>query len=123
MTSGLFIKGLQYELVFLYLVNEMRKISQMRVELNERSRSLELPAIGVWTTLQASHQINEAGKPIFSIVVGGVEVHKEEIPFKTGNADVKVYTSNPWVADTSTTPGSLPSQNGCIKDIIIEYKE
>jgi len=79
------------------------------------TKYFNLPAIGVWTTLQVSHQVNEAGNPIFSIVVGGVEVHKEKIPFKTGITDVKVFSA--------PLQPLLPAHKGYIKDIIIESKE
>jgi len=104
---GLCIRGLQYELGFSYTNTEMEVNFKGPIYFN-------LPAIGVWTTIQASHEVNEAGKPIFSIVVGGVEVHKEEIPFQTGYTDVKVYASN---------PASYHVQEGCIMNIIVESKE
>jgi len=111
-TSGLYIKGLQYELGFSF-IDTPTSLSLMRVDFMG-SKELELPAIGVWTTLQASHQVNEAGKSIFSIVVGGLEVHKKEIPFQNGNSDVKVFAATPTCAN---------AQKGYVKDIIIESKE
>jgi len=106
-TYGLCITGLQNELEFSYTN------TKMEVKFKE-PKYFNLPAIGVWTTLQASHEVNEAGKPIFSVMVGGVEVHKEEIPFQTGNSDVKVYASHPL---------EFRYQEGLIQYIIVESKE
>jgi len=102
---GLYVEGLQYTLRFSFGTTLMVNFKS--------SKQLNLPAIGVWTTLQASHHMNEAGKPIFNIVVEGVEVHKEEIPFNSGNADVKVGMA--WDPDPEV-------KKGYIKDIIIESK-
>jgi len=111
--SGLYIKGLQYELSFRFRGYGYGGPMDMVVQFKE-TKHFKRPAIGVWTTLQVSHQMNEEGKPIFSIVVGGVEVHKEEIPLKTGITDVNVYISNPV---------EYQVQEGCIKNIIIETME
>merc|ERR1712129_484091 len=113
--SGLYITGLQYELSFRFRGSTYLHLPEgdMVVQFKE-TKHFKRPAIGVWTTLQVSHQMNEEGKPFFNIVVGGVEVHKEEIPLKTGITDVNVYESNPV---------EYQVQKGCIKNIIIETME
>jgi len=125
-SSGFYIEGLKYELSFSFIGNE--NDGKMWVNFDCGADYFKLPAIGVWTTLQVSHQVNEAGKLIVSIVVGGVEVHKEEIPVQTENTDVKVFTATPntpWQAKTKFPLGQSPiaTQKGYIKDIIIESKE
>jgi len=112
--SGLYIKGLQYELSFRFNGNSYHLPEGDMVVRFKETKLFKRPAIGVWTTLQVSHQMNEEGKPFFSIMVGGVEVHKEEIPLKTGNTDVKFYHSNPV---------EYQVQKGCIKNLIVESKK
>jgi len=79
------------------------------------SKQLSKPAIGEWESIEMCQLKDEAGKLIFKIITGGVEVHREENKQPMDFFDVNVYASRP--------DGEWPAQPGYIKDFVIESRD
>ena len=69
----------------------------------------QLP-INIWTTIKVSQELNNLGRYIIKLNVGGRDVFLLENEIPRNFSNVKVYASDPWHAP----------QPGFIRDIVIE---
>jgi len=79
------------------------------------NKQFQSPAMNVWTAIEMSQLEDDAGKFIFRLLIGEVEVHKEENTKPMEITEAEVRGSRPDL--------DFPAQPGFIKDFCIESKE